>query len=102
MRTRAVELAPHGIRCNSVHPGLINTDMVHNPAFYEFAGVPGATRAEADVAFRSMNALPISQLEPIDVSNVVLWLASDETRYLTGTTQVIDAGAVAPFKIPHG
>jgi SDR family mycofactocin-dependent oxidoreductase len=102
MRTLAVELAPHGIRCNSVHPGLINTDMVHNPAFYEFAGVPGATRAEAHVAFRSMNALPISQLEPIDVSNVVLWLASDETRYLTGTTQVIDAGAVAPFKIPHG
>jgi SDR family mycofactocin-dependent oxidoreductase len=101
MRTLAVELAPHSIRCNSVHPGLINTDMVHNPAFYEFAGVPGASRAEADVALKSMNALPISQLEPIDVSNVVLWLASDETRYLTGTTQIIDAGAIAPFKIPH-
>ena len=101
MRTLAVELAPHRIRSNSVHPGLINTDMVHNQAFYAFAGAPGASRAEADVAFKSMNALPISQLEPVDVSNVVLWLASDETRYLTGTTQIIDAGAIAPFKIPH-
>ena len=101
MRTLAVELAPHSIRCNSVHPGLINTDMVHNAAFYGFAGAPGASRAEAEVAFKSMNALPISQLEPVDVSNVVLWLASDETRYLTGTTQIIDAGAIAPFKIGH-
>jgi len=41
MRTLAVELAPHSIRCNSVHPGLINTDMVHNPAFYEFAAYLG-------------------------------------------------------------
>jgi SDR family mycofactocin-dependent oxidoreductase len=44
MRTLAVELAPYNIRCNSLHPGVVNTDMVHNPAFYEFAGVPGASR----------------------------------------------------------
>jgi NAD(P)-dependent dehydrogenase (short-subunit alcohol dehydrogenase family) len=50
----------------------------------------------------SPNALPKAQLQPIDISNAVLWLASDEARYVTGTTQVIDAGATAPFKIPHG
>ncbi|HEY1968062.1 MAG TPA: mycofactocin-coupled SDR family oxidoreductase [Pseudonocardia sp.] len=101
MRTLAVELAPHSIRCNSLHPAVVNTDLVHNPVFYEFAGVPGATRAEAELAFSSLNALPIAQLEPIDISNAVLWLASDEARYVTGTTQVLDAGATAPFKIPH-
>jgi SDR family mycofactocin-dependent oxidoreductase len=102
MRTLAIELAPHNIRCNSVHPDVVNTDMIHNPAFYEFVGIPGATRADAEVAFSMSNALPKAQLQPIDISNAVLWLASDEARYVTGTTQVIDAGATAPFKIPHG
>jgi SDR family mycofactocin-dependent oxidoreductase len=101
MRTLAVELAPHSIRCNALYPNTVNTAMVHNPMFYEFAGVAGATRAEAEAAFKTMHALPIAQMEPIEVSNLVLWLASDESRYITGTTQVIDAGATAPFKIPH-
>jgi SDR family mycofactocin-dependent oxidoreductase len=101
MRTLAVELAPHNIRCNALYPNTVNTDLVHNPMFYEFAGVPGGTRVEAEAAFKTMHALPIAQLETIDVSNLVLWLASDESRYITGTTQVIDAGATAPFKIPH-
>jgi SDR family mycofactocin-dependent oxidoreductase len=101
MRTLAVELAPHNIRCNSVHPAVVNTDMIHNPATYEYAGVPAATRAEAERAFAMGNALPDALIEPVDSSNLVLWLASDESRYVTGTTQVLDAGATAPFKIPH-
>lgn len=101
MRNLAIELAPYNIRCNSLHPGVVNTLIVHNPMFYEYAGVPGGTRAEAEAAFKWMNALPIAQLEPVDISNAVLWLASDEARYVTGTTQVLDAGATAPFKIPH-
>jgi SDR family mycofactocin-dependent oxidoreductase len=102
MRTLAVELAPHNIRCNSLHPGVVNTDMIHNPAFYEAVGVPGATRAEAELVGRALNAMPIAQVEAVDISNAVVWLASDESRYVTGTTQVIDAGALMPFKIPHG
>lgn len=103
MRTLAVELAPYGIRCNSVHPTTVDTPMIQNEAMYTLflGGVQGATRADAEVGFKAINALPIPWVEAVDVSNAVLWLVSDEARYVTGTTQVIDAGALAPFKIPH-
>jgi SDR family mycofactocin-dependent oxidoreductase len=100
MRTLAVELASLNIRCNSIHPGAVNTDMLHNPAMYVYAGIPGATRAEGERQWQTGHALP-AVLDPIDISNAVLWLASDESRYVTGTTQVVDAGMVLPFKIPH-
>jgi NAD(P)-dependent dehydrogenase (short-subunit alcohol dehydrogenase family) len=82
-RMFAVELAPPSIQCNSLHPGWVNTDVIHNPACYGLAGVPGATRAEAELAFKAGNLLPISQLEPIDISNTVLWLAAN-TREQAG------------------
>lgn len=103
MRTFAVELAPHRIRVNSVHPTVVDTDMVQNQAMYQlFLGTEGATRVDAEVGMSAINAIPIPWVDPIDISNAVLWLASEEARYVTGTTQVIDAGALAPFKIPHG
>ena len=102
MRTFAVELAPHRIRVNSVHPTTVDTDMIQNEAVYQlFLGVEGATRTDAEVGMKVLNALPIPWVDPIDISNAVLYLASDEARYVTGTTHVIDAGALAPFKIPH-
>jgi len=102
MRTLAVELAPHNIRCNSVHPTTVDTPMIANPAAYQlFTGVEGADRAFAEQNMTALNALKIPWVEAIDISNAVLWLASDESRYVTGTTQVIDAGALMPFKIPH-
>ncbi len=102
MRTLALELAPYGIRCNSVHPTTVDTPMISNEAVYSLflGGLAGATRADAEVGMKAMNALPIPWVEAVDISNAVLWLASDEARYVTGTTQVIDAGAMAPFKIP--
>ncbi|MGQ0467082.1 MAG: SDR family oxidoreductase [Sporichthyaceae bacterium] len=48
-----------------------------------------------------MNALPVRWLEAIDLANAVLYLASDEARYVSGTTHVVDAGPISPFKIPH-
>jgi NAD(P)-dependent dehydrogenase (short-subunit alcohol dehydrogenase family) len=102
MRTLAVELAPHRIRVNSVHPTTVDTDMVQNGAIYQlFLGAKEASRADAEAGMKALNALPIPWVDPVDVSNAVLFLASDESRYITGTTQVIDAGALAPFKIPH-
>jgi NAD(P)-dependent dehydrogenase (short-subunit alcohol dehydrogenase family) len=50
---------------------------------------------------KALNAMPIPWVESVDISNAVLYLASDEARYVTGTTTVIDAGAMQPFKVPH-
>lgn len=102
MRTLAVELAPHGIRVNSVHPTIVNTDMINNPAAYKlFLNLENASKEEAAGGFRFVNALDTPWAEPEDIANLVLWLASEESRMITGTTQVIDAGACFPFKIPH-
>ena len=103
MKVLAIELAPHSIRVNSVHPTHVDTDMIHNPAVYGlFApGVPNADRDSAAGPMRDMHALPISQVDPVDISNAVAWLASDEARYVTGITLPVDGGITAPFKIPH-
>jgi len=102
MRSLSVELAPHRIRVNSIHPTTVDTPMVQNPATYElFTGRADITRDEATKAFMPVNALPIPWMEPVDVSNAVLYLASEEARYVTGTTMQVDAGANNAVKIPH-
>ena len=96
MRTLALELAPDMIRVNSVHPTAVDTDMIQNSATYELfaADLPEAERTKENLAprFQGLNVLPIPWVEAIDVSNAVLWLASDESRYVTGVTLPIDAG----------
>jgi SDR family mycofactocin-dependent oxidoreductase len=96
MRTLALELAPDMIRVNSVHPTAVDTDMIQNSATYELfaSDLPEAERTRENLAprFQGLNVLPIPWVEPIDISNAVLWLASDESRYVTGVTLPIDAG----------
>ncbi len=98
MRTLALELAPDFIRVNSVHPTSVDTDMIQNDATYAlFAGdlpVEERTRDVVGERFQTLNALPIKWVEPVDISNAVLWLASDESRYVTGVTLPIDAGSL--------
>jgi SDR family mycofactocin-dependent oxidoreductase len=103
MRALAIELAPAQIRVNSINPTTVDTPMIANPAGYSLfmGGLPDVTREQAAVGMKAINALPIPWVEAVDVSNAVLYLASDESRYVTGTTMVIDAGAAQPFKIPH-
>jgi len=98
MRTLALELAPDMIRVNSVHPTSVDTDMIQNSATYELFGadlpVDQRTREVLGSRFQELNALPIPWVEPVDISNAVLWLASDESRYVTGVTLPIVAGSL--------
>ena len=98
MRTLALELAPDMIRVNSVHPTTVNTDMIQNaPTYALFApDLPAQDRTKERLTerFQGLNALPIPWVEPVDISNAVLWLASDESRYVTGVTLPVDAGAL--------
>jgi (+)-trans-carveol dehydrogenase len=95
MRTLANELAPDMVRVNSVHPTNVNTVFLQNQAVYHVF-LPDRegeiTREEVEPAFQTLNALPVPWVEPVDISNAVLFLASDEARYITGVTLPVDAG----------
>ncbi|MFF5991703.1 mycofactocin-coupled SDR family oxidoreductase [Prauserella flavalba] len=95
MRTMANELAPHHIRVNTVHPTNVDTTMIQNPGTYGMfvPDDPEPNQEKAVPGFMSLNALPVPWVEPLDVSNAVLFLASDEARYITGATLPVDAGA---------
>jgi len=96
MRTLAIELAPHGIRVNTVHPSSVDTPIIKNQAMYTLfsGGKPDATLEEVTPAFRELNLLDIPWMEPQDISNAMLWLASDDARYITGATLPVDAGSM--------
>jgi SDR family mycofactocin-dependent oxidoreductase len=94
MRTLALELAPHRVRVNTVHPTGVATDMILNEATFRLfmPDVEHPTKEEAAPIFETTNALPVPWVEPIDISNAVLFLASDEARYITGNELKVDAG----------
>jgi (+)-trans-carveol dehydrogenase len=94
MRTLAQELAPYMIRVNSVHPTSVDTPMIRSDAFRRTVrpDLENPTDDDMGEAFVGLNCLPIPWVESIDISNAVLWLASDEARYVTGVTLPVDAG----------
>ena len=95
MQSLANELAPDMVRVNSVHPGAVDNDMLHNQALYHQL-LPDRrgdiTREEIEPVFRRLNALPIPWVESVDISNAVLFLGSDNARYITGASLPVDAG----------
>lgn len=95
MRNLANELAPYRVRVNTVHPTNVDTHMIQNPGTWGmFApGDPEPTQEKAIPGFTSLNALEIPWIESVDVANAVLFLLSDEARYITGATLPVDAGA---------
>jgi SDR family mycofactocin-dependent oxidoreductase len=94
MRGLANEFAPHSIRVNSVHPTGVDTVMIQNPKTWGLFDPenPNPSRESAEPIFRSTNALPVPWVEPVDISNAILFLVSDEARYITGVTLPVDAG----------
>ena len=92
----ALQLAPHMIRMNGIHPTNCDTDLLHNVDVYRAfrPDLENPTREEAMVALPFMQAMPIPYIDPLDVSHLVAFLASDESRYITGMNIRIDAGAM--------
>lgn len=95
MRTLANELGEYRIRVNTVHPTNVDTIMIQNPGTYGmFApGDPEPTQAKALPGFMSLNTLPVPWVQSEDISNAILFLASEEARYITGVALPVDAGA---------
>jgi (+)-trans-carveol dehydrogenase len=96
MRTLALELAPEMIRVNTIHPTQVDTPMIMNEATMGLflPAVEHPTVEDFAAASQQMLALPIPWVEPVDISNALLFLASDEARYITGVTLPVDAGTV--------
>lgn len=96
MRAFAVELGEHMIRVNSVHPTHTNTPMVMNEVTFRQFRPDLDQPAQDDIVgiCQMFHTLPIPWVEPDDISNAVLFLASDESRYITGVTLPVDGGSM--------
>lgn len=100
MQSLAVELGPHMIRVNTLHPTTVNTPMALNQATYDLF-LPGAGLSADSVedqdqvaeAFKGLNAMPVPWIEPVDMANAAVYLASDWGRYVSGTQLRVDAAS---------
>ena len=94
VKTLTVELAPYSIRVNALCPTAVDTPMIQNEALYRSfrPDLPNPGREDVKAGFAEMNLLPVPWVEPADISNAIVWLASDAARYVTGVTRPIDAG----------
>ena len=95
MRTLAIELAHDLVRVNSVHPTQVNTPMVMNDATFRMfrPDLENPTVDDFAPLSQMFHVMPVPWVEAVDVSNAVLFLASDESRYITGVTLPIDLGS---------
>jgi SDR family mycofactocin-dependent oxidoreductase len=94
-RAFGLELAPYGVRVNSVDPTVVFTDMVMNQLYLDrLGGHEGTTLEEARAYYLRWNTLPIPWIEPVDVANAALFLASEEARAITGVALPVDLGAM--------
>jgi NAD(P)-dependent dehydrogenase (short-subunit alcohol dehydrogenase family) len=88
MRSWANYLAPHYIRVNTVCPTTVRTPMAGG------GDVARILEHSPELAGSLTNAIPVEAVDPLDISNAVAWLASDDARYVTGTAIPVDAGSV--------
>jgi SDR family mycofactocin-dependent oxidoreductase len=97
VKSVAQEVGAHGITVNAICPTSVDTDMIQNEAAYRLFLPDHAnpTREDAAPAFQTLNPIPVPWIEPIDISNAMLFLASDEARYITGETLAVAAGSTA-------
>jgi SDR family mycofactocin-dependent oxidoreductase len=101
-----LQLAPRKIRINAIHPTNCNTHLLQNEGMYSIfrpdmvAEGKKPTREDAEPLFTIFQAMPIPYVEPEDIANLGVFLASDESRYVTGQHIRVDAGSL--LKWPNG
>ncbi|OHV52153.1 mycofactocin-coupled SDR family oxidoreductase [Pseudofrankia sp. BMG5.36] len=97
MRALTHELGPFSIRVNAIAPCSVDTDMIFNDAIYQLfrPDLTAPTKEDTIDAFQAMNIMPVPWNEARDISEAVLWLASDEARHVTGIVLPVDAGQLA-------
>jgi SDR family mycofactocin-dependent oxidoreductase len=95
-------LAARMIRVNAIHPTNCNTHLLHNDELYKVfrPDLENPTREDVEPAFTYFQAMPIPYVEPLDISNTVLYFACDESRYVTGLQHRVDAGSF--LRWPNG
>jgi len=95
MRETAQDLARYMVRCNAILPTNTGTPMLLNEATYRLfrTDLEHPALEDAREPMASLNLLPVAYIDPADVSEAVLWLASDLSRYVTGAALPVDAGA---------
>jgi (+)-trans-carveol dehydrogenase len=91
----ALELAPHMIRVNTVHPTGVRTPMLLNEANFRYfcPDLDEPTEADFTPVVQSLNVMPVPFVEPVDISNALVFLASEEARYITGAALPVDLGS---------
>jgi len=96
MKAMILELAPRGIRVNAVHPGIVDTPMFHNPAMYKFlTGDENCSREKLAAHLGPHNPMGVPWVESKDISAAVLFLCSEDARYITGADIPVDGGAAS-------
>jgi NAD(P)-dependent dehydrogenase (short-subunit alcohol dehydrogenase family) len=90
----AFQPAPLSIRVNAIHPGNVETPMLLHDSMYKIfrPDLENPTREDAEVAFRATHRLPTTYIQPQDISNAVVFLASDEACFITGLQLKVEAG----------
>ncbi|MQA16670.1 MAG: mycofactocin-coupled SDR family oxidoreductase [Pseudonocardiaceae bacterium] len=94
VKSVAREVAGNGITINAICPTTVGTPMIQNEAAYKLflPDSEAPTREDAEPAFQTLNPIPVPWVEPVDISNAMVFLCSDEARYITGETIAVAAG----------
>jgi SDR family mycofactocin-dependent oxidoreductase len=92
----AFQLGPLGIRANAIHPGNVETNMLLFDDLYKVfrPDLESPTRADAEPGIRAMHRLPVTYIQPSDISDAVVFLASEESRWITGMQLKVEAGGL--------